>query len=111
MHRHAWYGTTELLPLNRTLWITVAIAHDGRQGHHGKYPPAGPKRIYLWRAPALDVRWHVLAHGGEGFNRLNALGGVDARLHVLIEQQPPEVGWEMPMGEVEAAIPQSAIEL
>src|SRR5262249_14160545 len=110
VHRHAWYGATELLPLDFALCIAVAIAHDGRERHDGKRLPTGPERINLWCTPALNVRWHVLDDGGEGLYGPDALGGIDAGLHLLIEQEPPEVGWEMPMGEVHAAIRQGTIE-
>src|SRR5215471_8371085 len=111
IHRHTWYEATELLPLDCTLCIDVAIAHDGRERHDRKRLPAGPGSINLWRAPALNVRWHVLDDGGEGLYGPDTLRGVDAWLHLLIEQEPTEVGWEVLMREVKTAIPQGAIEI
>src|SRR5215475_11509989 len=111
VHLHTRYRATELLPFDFALGIGIPIAHDGWGGHDGEGLPADPERIHLRCAPALNVRRHVLDHGAEGSNSLEALRAAHAWPHFFIEEEPTKVGRKMPVGEVHAAVPQGAIQI
>ena len=99
----------ELLAFHHALLVRVAVAHHRGERHHREGLAAAPEGVDLRRAPALDVRRHVFDDGRELLDRRDPLRRVDLRLHVLVEQEPAEVGREVAIGEVDRAIPHRAV--